>query len=91
MKYKCYNIDYAVEYEDAFSALSSEHPDKDDFTDEEIDAWIKKTKKSLPKIVTLDVDTEDCESVFEKEDMIVDALSDETNWLINSYEYEEVK
>ena len=76
---RCYNIDYCIELED----LESNGFDIDNMTDEEIEAAKQKIRSTLPEELTLDVEcTEE-----DLEDVVVDVLSDETGWLINSYDY----
>lgn len=77
---RCYNIDYCIEFED----LEANGFDVENMTDEEIEAAKQKIRDTLPDELTLDVEcTEE-----DLEDVVVDALSEETGWLINSYQYD---
>ena len=52
---------------------------------EEVDAAIRKTRNELPQRLTLEIDCIDDKGALE--DMIADAISEETGWLTNSFEY----
>ena len=70
-------IDYSVYPEDL-------EEDPDTLSDEEIETKISEIKNSLPKELDLEI-TCDPDNL---EDYIVDAISDETGWLVNDYSYE---
>lgn len=83
-KVKCHDIDYCVGWED----VENNFDVPEDLNDEQLDDWfeekIDQIKSTLPEEVTLTVEaTEE-----DLEDVVVDALSEETGWLINSYEYD---
>jgi hypothetical protein len=80
-KVKCYDIDYSVEEEDIIDCFDP----FEELSDEEIENKIKEVKASLPKEVILNID---CEEDELDDDLIVDELTDETGWLINSYSYD---
>ena len=82
-KVKCYDIDYCVEAEDIEDLAEDYGIDIDD--DEAVERLIDDVKDRLPKEVILDID---CEEDELDDDLIVDELSDETGWLINSYSYD---
>ena len=72
---KVTKVDYAISEEDFW--------DIDD--PEEVDTMIRKTKNDLPQHLTLEIECIDDKGVLE--DMIADAISEETGWLNNSFEY----
>jgi hypothetical protein len=72
---KVTGVDYYVSEEDFW--------DIDD--PEEVDAMIRKTKNELPQHLTLEIECIDDKGALE--DMIADAISEETGWLNNSFEY----
>ena len=82
-KVKCYDIDYCVEEEDV-EELAEEN-DIDIYDDEAMEQLIQDVKEDLPKEVILNID---CEEDELDDDLIVDELTDETGWLINSYSYD---
>jgi len=82
-KVKCYDIDYCVEEEDVEDLIEDNDIDIDD--DEAIEQLIQDVKNELPKEVILNID---CDEDELDDDLIVDELSDETGWLINSYSYD---
>ena len=82
-KVKCYDIDYCVEEEDV-EELAEEN-DIDIYDDEAMEQLIESVKEDLPKEVILNID---CEEDELDDDLIVDELTDETGWLINSYSYD---
>lgn len=72
-------IDYAVEEEDLDFVEGIE-----DFTEEQVEAKIAEIKSELPQELMLEIT---CEPE-DLEDMVVDAVSEETGWLNNSVGYE---
>jgi hypothetical protein len=81
-KVKCYDIDYCFESEDIEDFTEDYGNDLDD--DEAMERLIDDVKDRLPKEVILNID---CEEDELDDDLIVDELTDETGWLINSYSY----
>ena len=82
-KLKCYNIDYDVSWEDVESNCEVPTDLDDDDLDEWYDLKVEEIKASLPKEVIIEVECDE----EDLEDVAVDALSEETGWLINSYDY----
>ena len=82
-KLKCYNIDYCVEEEDVIDSVAV-RPQYTTSWYDAIEEKIEEIKADLPKevIIEIECDEEDLE------DVAVDALSEETGWLINSFDYE---
>lgn len=77
---KVHDIDYCIELED----LESNGFDTENMSDEEIDAAIQKIRDTLSDELTLEVEcTEE-----DLEDVVCDAISEETGWLINSFDYD---
>ena len=72
---KVTGVDYYISEEDFW--------DIDD--PEEVDAAIRKTRNELPQRLTLEIECIDDKGALE--DMIADAISEETGWLTNSFEY----
>ena len=72
---KVTGVDYYISEEDFW--------DIDD--PEEVDAAIRKTRNELPQRLTLEIECIDDKGTLE--DMIADAISEETGWLNNSFEY----
>ena len=72
---KVTGVDYYISEEDFW--------DIDD--PEEVDAAIRKTRNELPQHLTLEVECIDDKGALE--DMIADAISEETGWLTNGFEY----
>ena len=72
---KVTGVDYYISEEDFW--------DIDD--PEEVDAAIRKTRNELPQHLTLEIECIDDKGALE--DMIADAISEETGWLNNSFEY----
>ena len=83
-KLKCYNIDYDVSWEDVESNCDVPTDLDDDDLDEWYDLKVEEIKATLPKEVIIEVECDE----EDLEDVAVDALSEETGWLINSYDYE---
>ena len=83
-KLKCFDIDYYVGWEDVENNCEVPTDLDDDDLDEWYDLKVEEIKATLPKevIIEIECDEEDLE------DVAVDALSEETGWLINSYDYE---
>ena len=72
---KVTGVDYYISEEDFW--------DIDD--PEEVDAAIRKTRNELPQRLTLEIECIDDKGALE--DMIADAISEETGWLANGFEY----
>ena len=72
---KVTGVDYYISEEDFW--------DIDD--PEEVDAAIRKTRNELPQRLTLEIECIDDKGALE--DMIADAISEETGWLTNCFEY----
>ncbi len=75
-KVKAYDIDYEVTAEDV--------DDGTDLTDSELEARIKAVKESLPKELVFEIDAKNEE---ELEELLVDEISNETNWLVRGYQF----
>ena len=73
---KVTGVDYYISEEDFW--------DIDD--PEEVDAAIRKVRNELPQHLTLEIECIDNKGALE--DAIADAISEETGWLNNSFEYE---
>ena len=86
-KVKTTSVDYCVEEEDICDTFEEQHPevevDSDEYC-EAIDAEITRLKNSLPQTLELEIecDPEDLD------DMVCDAISEETGWLVNSFTYD---
>ena len=85
-KVKTTKIDYCVEPEDVcwqFDNQADLEEDSEEYY-EAIHAKIKRIKDSLPQVLVLEIecDPEDLD------DMVGDAISEETGWLVNHFEYE---
>lgn len=89
MKYyrvKTTSVDYCVEEEDVCEKIcedASIEEDSEEFYDA-IHAEIKRVKESLPQHLELEIecDPEDLD------DMVCDAISEETGWLVNGFAYD---
>ena len=81
-KLKCFDIDYCVEEEDVIDSVNV-RPQYTTSWYDAIDEKIEEIKADLPKevIIIVEADEDDLE------DVAVDELSDETGWLINSFDY----
>jgi len=75
------SVDYCVEYEDVFETY---WPEDQEWTDEQFDEKIEEVKSRLPQSMELEVE---CEP-GDLDDMVVDAISEETGWLVNSFTYD---
>lgn len=80
-KYIVTNIDYAIEEEDVEDYLDNDDLDEDEL-EKEIQKKIEEIRKSLPKKLIIKVSDEDD---------IADEISDRTGWLVNDFDYKEVK
>ena len=78
-KVKTTSIDYCIEPED----LDYLWPENQDWDDEDYDREIAKIKEKLPQELYFEIE---CESE-DLEELICDAISDETDWLIYSFDY----
>lgn len=81
-KVRVKGIDYDVEEQDVIDEFDAFN----DPTDEEIEAKINEIKSKLPQVIEVEVE---CDP-DELEDYIADAISDETGWLINSFDQYEI-
>lgn len=86
-KVKTTSVDYCVEEEDICETFEEQHPEVEVDSDEyweAIDAEVARLKNSLPQTLELEIecDPEDLD------DMVCDAISEETGWLINSFTYD---
>ncbi len=86
-KVKTTSVDYCVEEEDICDTFEEQHPEVEVDSDEyweAIDAEITRLKNSLPQTLELEIecDPEDLD------DMVCDAISEETGWLVNSFTYD---
>ena len=81
---KTKHIDYYVSWED----VESNYDVPTDLDDDDLDEWyelkVDEIKSSLPQELTLEIE---CER-DDLDDYVVDAISDETGWLIDSCDYE---
>lgn len=75
-KIRTTHIDYCIEYEDVCDYVK----------EEEVDNEIERIKSSLPQHLELEVECDE----DDLDDVVCDAISNETGWLINSFEYEQV-
>ena len=80
------HIDYCVEEEDVMEDIcedASIEEDSEEFYDA-IDAKIKEVKESLPQHLELEIECEE----EDLDDMVCDAISEETGWLVNGFAYD---
>jgi len=85
-KIKVTSVDYCIEEEDVcwqFDNQADLEEDSDEYYDA-IHQEIKRIKESLPQTMLLEIG---CDKT-DLEDMVVDAISNETGWLINGCTYE---
>lgn len=82
---KTTSIDYCVEYEDIFEGY---WPEDQEWTDEQFEEKIDEIKNGLPQ--ELDLEFYDCERE-DLDDLVCDAISDATGWLVNSFDYDIVE
>lgn len=82
MKYKVRttNIDYYIGWEDLEMMLF----DVENMTNEQINKEIDKINKELPKHLEFELE---CDSKEDLDDLLVDAISEQTGWLISSVSY----
>jgi hypothetical protein len=80
-KIKVTAVDYCVEDEDVIDYV------EDDEDEDEINDKIREIKDSLPQRLDLEIE---CEPE-DLDDMVCDAVSEETGWLNNSVTYEIVE
>lgn len=82
-KIKAFDIEYSITAEDLFIP--------DGLTYEEEEVWIEKTIKQiraeLPKQLELEIECEE----EDLEDELVDAISEETGWLIEGCNYDVIE
>jgi len=76
---KTTHIDYCVEDEDVIDTLPMDDPD-----DEDIEDAIDAVKASLPQVLELEIE---CEP-DDLDDMVCDAISEETGWLVDGFTYD---
>lgn len=82
MKYKVRttNIDYYIGWED----LETMGFDVENMTDERIGKEIERINNDLPKHLKFEFE---CDSKEDLDDLLVDAISEQTGWLISSVDY----
>ena len=88
-KVKVTEVNYCVTYEDVcwqFDNDASIEEDSDEYYDA-IRKEIEKIEASLPQTLELEVE---CEPE-DLDDVVCDAISEETGWLINSFKYDVVE
>ncbi len=82
-KIKVTSVDYCVDWEDI-----ELKPEAEELDDEDLEEWyeiqIDLVKQSLPQELDLEIEAEP----EDLEDIIADAISEETGWLNNSFTYE---
>jgi hypothetical protein len=86
---KTTHIDYCVEEEDVcwqFDNDAELEEDSEEYYDA-IHSTIEQIKESLPQEITLNIDCDE----DDLDDMVCDAISEQTGWLINGFEYEIVR
>ena len=86
-KVKTTSIDYCVEDEDVCEDICNDpeiEEDSEEFYDA-IEAKIEEIKNSLPQELILEF--YDCERE-DLDDIVCDAISEETGWLVNSFTYD---
>lgn len=86
-KVKTTSVDYCVEEEDICETFEEQHPEVEVDSDEyweAVDTEVIRLKNSLPQTLELEIecDPEDLD------DMVCDAISEETGWLVNSFAYD---
>lgn len=85
-KVKTTYIDYCVEEEDVCDEIAND-PEIEEDSEEYYEAihneinWIKET---LPQVLVLEIECD----LEDLDDMVGDAISEETYWLVNSFEYD---
>lgn len=83
---KTSSIDYDIDYHDVLTRVKDKYPDvledSDEF-DDLIDLEIEEFKKELPQELTLEIE---CER-DDLDDCVIDAITDETDWLVNDCIY----
>ena len=82
---KTVSIDYCIEDQDIcwqFDNQADLEEDSEEYYDA-IHKEIEKIKASLPQEIELEIEC----SADELDDFVVDAISEETGWLVNSFEY----
>ena len=83
---KTTHIDYCIEEEDVMEDIcedASIEEDSEEFYDA-IDAEIKRIKSELPQHLELEIECEE----EDLDDMVCDAISEETGWLVNGFTYD---
>ena len=84
-KVKVDSVDYCIEYGDIASQYKNENnlEEGSDEYDDAIYKEIERVKASLPQTLELEVECE----LEDLDDVVADAISNETNWLINGCTY----
>jgi len=85
-KIRVRGIDYSIEYYDIADQVAEKHPELEEGStefDELVDKEITELKKSLPQSLDLEIC---CCAPDDLEDVISDMISEETGWLINSFD-----
>jgi len=88
-KVRAYNIDYCVEDEDVCSEFDNDpeiEEDSEEYYDA-INARIAQIKSELPRDMTFSIKCEEGDT-DELEELLTDAISNETGWLIVGYDYD---
>lgn len=76
-------IDYCVEEEDVMDSITV-RPEYTTSWYDAIDKKIEEIKRDLPQRITFEIECDE----EDLDDMVCDAISNETCWLINSFSYE---
>ena len=83
---KTTHIDYCVEEEDVCDEIANDLEIEED-SEEYYDAIhneIKRIKETLPQELILEIECEE----EDLDDMVCDAISEETGWLVNGFSYD---
>lgn len=86
-KIRTKNIDYCVEDEDVCETIDRDvtiEPDSEEYYDA-IKKEIKRVKESLPQNLELEFYDYDPEDLT---DLVSEAISEETGWLVNSFDFD---
>jgi hypothetical protein len=85
-KVKTTHIDYDIGFGDVCDSIEETHPEvqfESEEFDELVEQEIDRLKNSLPQELDLEVTC----APEDLDDYVADAVSEETNWLVNSVEY----
>lgn len=86
-KVRTTSINYCIEEEDVcwqFDNRTDLEEDSEEYYDA-INAEIERLKRELPQHIEVDIE---CDEEDELADLVIDAVSNKTNWFINSIIYE---